>query len=166
VFVVQHLAGYALRGPKRSLINYTEVPPNISRAWNMGLKWADTWAIGEPYDVAVLNDDAIVPDDWFKTITDGMRATGAAGGAAARADDHRMAGFAFILDGDAHLFADEQFEWWYGDDDLERRARLAGGVFQAPGLHVEHRHPNSTTVGILAEKAEADGVRFRTKWGL
>jgi len=164
VFVVAHQAPYAIY--HGTPIKYDDWPPNISYAWNLGLKRAEQWAGGDPYDVAVLNDDAIVPPGWFETITKAMQGTGAKAGAAARGDDHRMAGFAFILDGTAGLYADEQFEWWYGDDDLERRASEAGGVIQVPGLYVEHRHPDSTTVGILAEKAAQDNIRYKAKWGL
>jgi len=34
---------------------------------------------------------------------------------------------------DTGLRADEQFQWWYGDDDLARRAGELGGVAFAPG---------------------------------
>jgi hypothetical protein len=168
VFVVSHRTAYASQQERKqhvSVIPYQDEVPNISKAWNLGLRRAEIWARGRDYRVAVLNDDAVVPSGWFATIADEMTRTGAAAGAAARQGDPRMAGFAFILNGRAALFADEQFEWWFGDDDLAHRARAAGGVAQPQGLDVEHRHPNSTTVGVLAAKATEDRFRFYQKWG-
>jgi hypothetical protein len=148
------------------VVPYYEDPPNISRMWNMGLDSAPYAAVGRPYDVAVLNDDAVVSPTWFEDVTRAMHGAGSAAGCVARSDDGRMSGFAFILNGDKGLRADEQFQWWYGDDDLERRARDAGGVMQIWNrATVEHRHPNSTTTGALAEIAEQDGIRYQEKWG-
>lgn len=165
-------------------IDYAEDPPNISRMWNRGLALSRSWMRGayayDSYDVAVLNDDAIVPADWFDTITAAMRKTGAAAGFALSSGQHApilhtqprptnlhtvMTGWAFILDGDKHLFADEQFEWWYGDTSLDWEARTRGGVIGVPGLPMEHLYPNSTTVGELAEIAGQDRQRFAAKHG-
>ena len=161
--VVAHQCDYVTEH-RGSLIPYNVWPPNISVAWNLGLRYVAQMAAGRPYDVAVLNDDAIVPANWFTSIIEKMRETGAAAGAATRPDDPRMAGFAFILASEAGLYADEQFEWWYGDDDLARRAEQAGGIVQVAGIQVEHRHPNSTTVGVLADKAAEDRHRYERKW--
>lgn len=147
---------------------YWDDPPNISKMWNIGLESVHTYATAymQSYDVAVLNDDIVLPDNWFETVTDAMRDSGAAAGCVKRQEDPRMAGFAFILDGDRNLRADEQFQWWYGDTDLEAQAARLGGVAFADGEQVEHRRPNSTTVGDLAEIAVMDRTRFRRKWGL
>lgn len=166
LFVISHLAPYAEAVAAKvdgTVIAYTDEVPNISVLWNLGLRAAARRG-NRPYDVAVLNDDAIVPPGWFRAVTAEMRRTGAVAGSAARPNDPRMAGFAFILDGTAGIFADEQFQWWFGDDDIEHRARLAGGVAQPGGLHVEHRHPSATTVGVLAQVAAADRDRFDRKW--
>lgn len=150
-----------------AIIPYLEDPPNISRMWNLGLECADDFAgeVDRPYDVAVLNDDVVLPSDWFERVTKAMRHQHAVAGCVHRSFDPRMAGYAFILDGDKRIRLDEQFEWWYGDTDLERRARQLGGVAFAPGPDVEHRHPNSTTVGVLADIAHKDKVRYLRKWG-
>jgi hypothetical protein len=154
-----YLAGYGI---------YAEDPPNISRMWNLGLEMAKDYSrrAGLPYDVAILNDDAVVPSDWFARVTAEMRKTGAAAGCVRRVDDPRMSGFAFVLNGDLDLRADEQFQWWYGDDDLQRQAEAAGGVAFAAGEGVEHRCPNSTTVGVLREVADQDRARYYEKWRL
>lgn len=147
-------------------IEYQAVVPNISRMWNLGLDAAARRAGWDPFDVAVINDDVICPPDWFARVTAAMDAMSprAAAGCVRRRFDHRMTGYAFILDGRSELRADEQFRWWYGDDDLERRARQISGVAFAEGRDVEHRHPNSTTTGVLAEIAEQDADRYLAKW--
>jgi hypothetical protein len=145
---------------------YGEDPPNISRMWNLGIDSVHLHAAGRSYDVAVLNDDAIVPPDWFERIAEAMWHQGTAAGCAHRLTDPRMAGYAFILNGDKGLRADEQFQWWYGDDDLQRQANAVGGVAYVDELYVEHRHPNSTTVGVLKDIARHDRGRYKRKWGL
>lgn len=166
VVVVSHDASYAqvewaTKGI--SVVPYREYPPNISRMWNLGLDRVQWLSADEPYDVAILNDDAIVPPGWFTKITEGMRARGAVMGSAPRPGCPGMvSGFAFILDGGADLRADEQFHWWFGEDDLQRQA---GGAALIHGVEVEHRHPSSTTVGVLAEIAGADQARYAAKWG-
>jgi GT2 family glycosyltransferase len=147
-----------------AMIPYYAEVPNISTMWNMGLSNAHNY-FQSNYDVAVLNDDAIVPDDWFGRVTAAMRDKGAAAGCVLRPWDDRMAGYAFVLDGDRGLRLDEQFRWWYGDTDLQRQAEAAGGVAFAHGRDVEHRHPDSTTVGVLAEVAAEDRLRYERKWG-
>ena len=167
VVVVAHMnPGYVLAGPRyrTDMLPYQEDPPNISRMWNLGLQHVAS-VMGAHYDVAVLNDDAIVPPDWFQRVTDTMHTQHAAAGCVRRPTDHRMTGYAFILDGDKHLYADEQFQWWWGDTDLQRQAEQVGGVAFAAGPDVEHLFPNSTTVGELAEIAGEDRQRFAAKWG-
>ena len=151
-----------------SVTPYWDDPPNISKMWNIGIETVHNYAATymQSYDVAILNDDVVLPPDWFDRVTTAMRETGAAAGAVHRTGDPRMPGYAFILDGDKNLRADEQFQWWYGDTDLEAQATRLGGVAFANGEGVEHRHPNSTTVGALAEIAVMDRARFRRKWGL
>lgn len=169
VVVVSHRAPYIpgpARGEKCTVLRYDADVPNISTMWNMGIEAVDAMSAG-PYDVAILNDDAIVPDDWFGRVTSYMRAQGAAAGCVYRPWDSRMTGYAFILDGDKGLRCDEQFQWWYGDTDLERQAEARGGVAFAEGADVEHRHPNGSMSGdpVLAMVAAEDGHRYREKWG-
>jgi hypothetical protein len=165
VIAIDHRSGYVGgQQPVMACVGYDEDLPNISRMWNLGLTTAHELAEGRPYDVAVLNDDVIVPPDWFDRVADTMHKAGAVAGCIRRTFDPRMTGYAFILNGDAGLLADEQFQWWYGDDDLRIRAEAAGGVAYAYGEDVEHRHPNSTTVGELASIAAQDRERFERKW--
>ena len=169
VIIISHGASYAdplsLDWPDHSIIGYAEDPPNISRMWNLGLNACSNLDNPIGYDVAVLNDDVIVPPDWFERVVRSMREEdNASAGCVRRPRDLRMTGYAFILDGNVGLRADEQFQWWYGDDDLQRQAMQLGGIAYAGGQDVEHRHPNSTTVGVLAEIAGQDRERFIAKW--
>jgi GT2 family glycosyltransferase len=162
--VVSHKAPYVKSWDADQVIYYEDEVCNISRAWNLGLHWAKAVAGGQPYDVAVLNDDAIVSPDWLAQVTAAMREQGAVAGSGAKGGgDGRLAGYAYVLDGAADLWLDEQFQWWYGDDDLERRARMIGGV-ALPDVPVEHRHPNGHTVGVLSDIAGEDRLRYERKW--
>jgi len=159
--------------PKVAVLPYREDPPNISRMWNHGLDYCSNAAVYSDWEhqrdefwVAVLNDDAVVPPGWLDRVVSAMEASGAAAGSHRQPGmaAGKMAGHAFVLRGSTRLRADVQFQWWYGDDDLQRRAGEAGGVALVPGLEVEHRHPNGTTVGELARVAGEDMLRYERKW--
>lgn len=159
------------------IIPYSEDPPNISHMWNLGLDRAEV--LGANF-AAILNDDAIVPPSWFDGIEFVMEMTGAVAGS--RAGDpnfsallttpeptqpiHRLSGHAFVLYVSKHIRMDDQFQWWYGDDDIDWQARRLGGTVLVPGEPVEHLYPNQSTTGILREIANEDRVRFEAKWGM
>lgn len=165
-----------------------EQPPNLSRLWNLGLRWvADYFRGGDigEYDVAVLNDDAVPPADWFDALSAAMREWGAEavssdpfgvlepGGRRIYRGEHppsvhvRLTGWAFILCGEWDGAAlDERFRWWYGDDDLSHRARLAGGLVHVGGVPVPNTGADTSTVGVLAEQAGRDRATFIEKWGM
>lgn len=159
-----------------------DTPPNLSKLWNIGLKWVAELQSESPeeYVVAVLNDDLVLPDRFVSRLANAIVQTG---GAAAYPDQHgfgqtlkhefagpislfrRMTGYAFALRGSAGILADERLKWWYGDDDIDWRARQNGGSVLVGGLKVEHLTPNTTTVGELAEQAGRDRETFIEKWG-
>lgn len=156
--------------------------PNISRWWNWGLDCADChnseYTTSAKYDVAVINDDAIVPEGWFDAVSGSMRQLGVAAGCsgghgmpvlhtqnAAPPLATRMQGFAFILAGELGLRADEQFIWYCGDDDLGRRAAMAGGMVMIPGFHVDHLYPNQQVNDKLMSAIPDDMQRYVDKWG-
>jgi glycosyltransferase involved in cell wall biosynthesis len=165
---------YVMRAPMR--------PPNISKLWNIGLEWAGWHAKGagrEQWDVAVLNDDAIIPPGWFDAVASQMRFRGAAAGssglptgryylhsgAGTTALSHRMQGHAFVLRGEVGLRADETLQWWCGDNDLDMQARKAGGTVIIGGYPVEHLYPDQSTTGELAAQTAIDMQTFVDKWG-
>lgn len=165
-----------------------EQPPNLSRLWNVGLRWIEhvedeQAAAGIPRSesmVAILTDDTLIPDGWFSAVQEAMERTGAAAGCSnpfpqvqheivqiqvGGGVTERMYGPAFIVRGSTKLRADEELRWWWGDTDMDFKARLAGGMVMIPGYLVVNRHANESTAGILAEQAGRDGETFARKWG-
>jgi glycosyltransferase involved in cell wall biosynthesis len=158
-------------------------PPNLSKLWNIGLHLAARDAYSrraEEWDVAVLNDDAIIPPGWFDAVASQMRRWGAAAGSSGLAShtnsyvhrtpgttalSQRMQGHAFILRGETGLRADERLWWWCGDNDLDMQARQAGGTVIIGGYPVEHLYPDQSTVGDLAVQTSVDMQTFVDKWG-
>jgi GT2 family glycosyltransferase len=160
-------------------------PPNISTLWNVGLALADSQAHragAEQWDIAVLNSDVVIPTGWVGGLSAAMRATPAV---LAYPDQHggqqtilhtraepidlrqRITGYAYLLRGETGLRLDEQLAWWYGDDDLDWRAREQGGALLVPGIPVEHRCPNVSTNERpeLVEQTGRDRATFQAKWG-
>jgi hypothetical protein len=172
---------YALRPADSSVIG-THWDGNLSRVWNLGLRHADFLASGAEYVVAVFNDDLTLPAGIVQTFSATLSRTGAAAVHASwtgMIDDrvytqkdpwhlgNRMIGYAFALRGSAGLFADEDLCWWWGDSDLDWRARGAGGVtsVHVPGL--VHHDPNGYTNRCveLSTQAGRDRETFRAKHG-
>jgi len=158
--------------------------PNISRWWNMGLNIAQSIAkVKEKddwYEVAIINDDVIVPGGWVGAVSEGLRTHGAAaacsGGPYANAIVHhapgpvhlatRMQGFAFMLAGEKGIRADERFRWYYSDDYIDWVARTMGGMVMVPGFQVDHLFPNQQMTGELQEFCAEDAQRFKDMWGM
>jgi hypothetical protein len=162
---------------------------NISRWWNIGIDAAKKAALQlgitscghiyvDRWDVAILNDDAIVPDDWFDRVSTQMRNMKVAAGSMGTVPmpvlhtrpgvtrlDQRMSGFAFMLAGELGVRADETMQWWCGDNDIDMQSRLKGGTVVIPDTGVKHLFPNGTTTGRLAERTAFDMQRFVEKWG-
>lgn len=157
--------------------------PNISRWWNHGLRWAQYRAEKAglvEWDVAVINDDVILPEGWFDAVSAGMRSSGAAaacsGGRVHYPILHqapgpvdlftRLQGFAFMLAGEKGQRVDERLVWWAGDDDIDWTARKLGGTLMIPGFHVEHLYPNEQMTGEFQVQAAKDLEFFVQKWGM
>lgn len=172
-------------GGKVGVVSLPIDPPNISTLWNVGLSLVDAGAHAadaEEWDIAVLNSDVVVPPGWFDALSTAMRSTSAV---LAYPDQHggqqqilhtkaqpidllqRITGFAYMLRGEAGLRLDEDLAWWYGDDDLDWRAREQGGALLVPALAVEHRCPNGSMQERpeLGEQAGRDRATFQAKWG-
>lgn len=160
-------------------------PPNISQWWNLGLDIAAGLGGDGEYVVAVLNDDLVMAPGTIALLTDALLETGATIAfpdmygllgpgqrdvlrrAAPHNLFHRMTGYCFLLRGSADLRADERFVWWAGDDDLEWRAALMGGVVRVGGCDVQHLHANESTIAdpALMEQTGRDMAAFVEKWG-
>lgn len=159
-----------------------EQPPNLARFWNLlfdrcaklaGDRGHDVW------DVAVFNDDAVVPHGWFDVCSTLLRAHEKAVAAHTGTvpvhrrelldaypypRDKRMCPWAFVVKGEAGLRADESMRWWFFDDDFCRQAIDAGGVLAVPGPLVINAEAVQSTTGVLAEQAQKDQVTFEAKW--
>lgn len=164
-----------------SVLADPEQPPHLSRFWNelFGECQIDAASRGiDQWDVAVFNDDALVPPGWYDTVATAMREGKAAvahtGDRPVREPDlvesypydreRRMAPHAFVVRGELGLRADESMRWWYFDDDFNRQAIDAGGVLKVPGPVIANSLANTTTRGPLAEQAEKDRATFEAKW--
>lgn len=166
------------------VVDVGEQPPNLYRLWNIGFEAIHTGELlpgrSGQWDVAVLNDDTLLPDGWADYVSGHLRTSTAAVASTfpfphpgqamlkTRADGNigtRMCPHAFILRGELGLRADENFGWWWGDTDLDWQACGKGGVLLLPGAIPVNTLANSTTVGALAEQAGRDGQYFAAKWG-
>jgi len=161
------------------VIRDEQQPPNLARFWNVmfdrcaGLAEDDN----EAWDVAVFNDDSVVPAGWYDAAAKALRqhetavvahtgpTTPALLTEVHNAPGNRMTPHAFVIRGEVGMRADESMAWWYQDTDLDLRARLAGGVLSVRGPIVVNALANSTTRGALAERAELDRQAFEAKWG-
>lgn len=165
------------------LIRDEEQPPNLSRFWNLMFDRCKELAAdagAEQWDVAVLNDDVLLPFGWLAIVSEALRGhptaviahTGT--GRVVREPrllteldndmETRMCPHAFVIRGEVGLRADETMRWWYQDTDIDWQARLAGGVLAIPGPRVSNALANTTTVGVLREQAQRDEQAFMTKW--
>jgi hypothetical protein len=155
----------------------------IHQMWNEGLRDAAAAADGGPHNVAVLNNDLELEPGFLEKLAAGLRrddrswiaypnfkgldiADGDAVAVSYR-DGHHLSGWAFMLRGEAGLRFDEQFEWWYGDTDIQRQAEVSGHQVVCVGgaacVHLESGRSTDASPELQA-KAAADQVRFRRKW--
>jgi len=152
---------------------------NLSMLWNMGLTQAMLHATiikqVDQWDVAILNDDTIIPDGWFKAVSSAMRGNAVAAacsGPTGRVHREpgpvplhtRMRGWAFMLAGEKGIRANEELHWWYGDDDLDWKSRQAGGMIMIPGYPVQHLSPNGLMTPELQVQAGQDARVFLDYW--
>lgn len=183
VLVIDNASDPKAHVPPEVWLEYIpDQPPNLARFWNHGFNFFDKIYDGRPYDVAVLCDDAIVPEGWFDAVVQGMRNTGAAIGCSSpwgmehppmikTAPDRdimgRMIGWAFVMDASRGLRADENMQWWWFDTDLDWQARSAGGFVMVGGYSVPNVHPGQYTNERpgLGEQAGRDRLAFVRKHG-
>jgi hypothetical protein len=155
---------------------------NISHWWNVGIDWAADLAKqagDETWDVAVINDDVIVPSTWMCYVADDLRALGCVAGCTGGRSHapvihrhvgavdlySRIQGFAFIIAGESGLRIDEEIKWWFSDDDLGQEAAAMGGMVMMPGCHVTHLFPGMQTTLDHQPQIGRDRTRFIEKRG-
>lgn len=140
--------------------------PHIYTMWNDGLAWAyrdSHLGDGEYLDhcVAILNDDIIIPNNFVDRMTEvmtnfqptiafpnqsGQRVSLFNKQPGTVDLSHRTAGYCFVVNGNSGIRLDEDFKWWYGDDDLDWRARSDySGTYLVQDVTVQHLYPNQST---------------------
>lgn len=166
VVVVATREGVVVPDGCRSLLDLDEI--NIHRWWNVGIRVCT--AHGARY-VAVINDDVRLDADTLPTLLGAMTATRAAlatPGSAGHVTDpsphltRTLIGSCWLLDTETGLRPDERYRWWYGDDDLDLRARRDHGGIATADCHFEHLHPNELTATTpeLIALTELDAQRW------
>jgi GT2 family glycosyltransferase len=162
-----------------------EQPPNLSRLWNRGIDVVASMAATlkqEIWDIGIFNDDVVVPSGWFHQVAEQMRQSGASVSCThsitplmtsvlktVHDNDpgNRLCGWAFIMPGERNMRLDESFRWWFGDTDLDWRARQDGGMLIARGPVVPNTAANVWTnvKSELGAQAGQDRLTFAAKWG-
>jgi hypothetical protein len=170
--VVTVCDGEAAREYAEPLVDLLEVWTgewNISRLWNLGLDLIETHAAGRPYDVAVLNDDAIAEPAWFETIAATMHTAKAAGASGSRQANKlaTLAGYAFVLDGTKGVRADEAMRHWFSDDSLQKRCVEAGGFVAVNGIGAANLRADTEIKAnpTLRDWSREDRETFRRTYG-
>lgn len=140
--------------------------PNIQRWWTEGIAEAERRGATA---VAVVNDDIRVTADTLPTLAEALRETGAAIASPSRAPfpdglhkrplvpyEPRLWGSLWVLRVDSGLRPDQRYVWWYGDNDLDIRARRAHGGVVLRHVEYEHLHPSEGTSSNAALVAQTD----------
>jgi hypothetical protein len=160
--------------------------PNISAWWNEGLENAKEISRHDfpsrtEWDVAILNDDAIVSEDWFERISRGMRRHG--GAAASSGARHGITevltepgpvpgwpnplqGYAFMLAGEKGLRANEDLHWYFTDNYIDWESRKLGGTVILPVCSVQHLYPNGQMDHDLQVRTGVDAQVFVDLYGM
>jgi|WetSurSiteA1Bulk_404760.scaffolds.fasta_scaffold25137_2 hypothetical protein len=143
--------------------------PNLSRWWNRGIDRA----VSQGADVVVVcADDAQAGVGALLELAMHVE-VGSAGPMLVWPEDWpccadrptEISGWCFALD-PAAIRPDEAFCWWYGDHDLEIRARgmRPGGALGVRGLMISHGSTASSLVGALRASDEVDRVAFTRRY--
>lgn len=150
-------------------------PPRIQYWWTLGIDEAERRGATA---VAVLNDDIRVQPDTLTTLHQALMETGAAIASPSRPGvrdgvhkrplipyEPRLWGSIWVLDLSTGLRPDTNYVWWYGDNDLDLRARRHHGGVVLVSVEYEHVHPSTATFRSpeLLAIAEKDGQRFESE---
>lgn len=154
---------------------------NISRWWNIALSLIADRVRGQvsKWNVVILNDDAIIHQDWVGEVGRRMRDLGAAAACSGNPGPipalhtqpgpvdlaTRLQGFAFMLAGEKGVRANEQLKWYFSDDHVDWLSRQQGGVLSIPGYPVKHLYPNGQVTPEIQEQIARDAEAFSAYWG-
>lgn len=140
--------------------------PNIQRWWSAGIDEAERRGATS---VAVVNDDIRLTADTLRLLERALVDTGAAIASPSRDPfrdglhrrplvpyEPRLWGSLWVLRLSSGLRPDPRYVWWYGDNDLDIRARSRhGGVVLHP-VEYEHLHPGEGTARSPELSAQTD----------
>ena len=150
--------------------------PNIQRWWRRGIEEASR--LGATH-VAVLNDDIRLNEQTLPALQAALSTTGAAIASPQRPEfstglhrgrlvpyEPRLWGSLWVLRLESGLLPDERYVWWYGDNDLDIRARRDHGGVVLVDVEYEHVHPSEGTAsnpGLVAQ-THLDAQTFETQY--
>jgi len=148
-------------------------PANIQRWWARGIAEAQA---GGATAVAVCNDDIRLGPQALEHLHAALVDSGAAIASPSRAEHRdglhrnhlipyspRLWGSLWVVDVACGLRPDPRYVWWYGDCDLDIRARRDfGGVVLCP-VDYEHLHPGEGTAKspALVAQTQRDARTFQ-----
>ena len=148
-------------------------PPNIQRWWNKGIEEAIKKGATT---VAVLNDDIRVSPETLPALALALAETGATIASPSRPPskdkkytrplapyEPRIWGCLWVLDATTTLRANEKYVWWYGDCDLDIRARRDFGGVVNVNVDYEHLHSGEGTAksAALQEQSDQDAITYQ-----
>jgi hypothetical protein len=180
-------------GYRLVLLTVPDQPPNLSALWNRGFdavqqlrEFAMIAGEYEQATIAVLCDDAPPPPGWFAAVRAGLvdeqgsttghavactSPWGSGESTVKLAPDgdlyRRMPGWAWAINPDSGVRADESLRWWWNDTDIDWQARAHGGMAMVPGPAVPNHRPNDFTATRpeLGAQCGLDRMTFEAKWG-
>ncbi len=126
-----------------------------------------------------MNDDVAIDDKTLPTLEMALSETGAAIASPSRPPfrdglhkrslvpyEPRLWGSLWVLRIDSGLRPDETYGWWFGDNDLDIRARKHNGGVVLRDVHFSHLHPSEQTGSNpqLLEQTERDAEMFEQQY--
>lgn len=150
--------------------------PNIQRWWNIGIEEAHRRGATS---VAVVNDDIRLSSETLPLLEEALQETGAAIASPSRPEfrdglhrrplvpyEPRLWGSLWVLRVDSGLRPDPRYVWWYGDNDLDIRARRDHGGVVLRTVEYEHLHPSEgTSVNpALVAQTDVDAQTFERQY--
>lgn len=146
--------------------------PNIQRWWGRGISEAEARGADA---VAVVNDDLRLTPRTLHALHEAMVTTGATIASPSRPPrrdrlhkrplvpyEPRIWGCLWLVDVASGLRPDERYVWWYGDCDLDIRARRDYNGVVTREVEYEHLHPGEGTAksAELIAQSELDAQTF------
>lgn len=150
--------------------------PNIQRWWSEGIAEAERRGATA---VAVVNDDIRLTPETLPALERELAETNAAIASPSRSEfrnglhkrplvpyEPRLWGSLWVLRLASGLRPDQRYVWWYGDNDLDIRARTKHGGVVLCAVEYEHLHPSEGTAGNpdLVRQTDLDAQTFEQQY--